>query len=103
MAEQEKAKQSQQRKQPETLKGNGGAQMTHRPGAMAPYSFRPFDRLRDEFNRVFDRFFDGGLPALSGDGSSDWRWGLDLDETEDTVVVRAEAPGFEPKDFDIHV
>ena len=32
-----------------------------------------------------------------------WRWGLDVEETDDKVVVRAEAPGFEPGDFDLGV
>jgi HSP20 family protein len=31
------------------------------------------------------------------------RWGLDVDEQDDKIVVRAEAPGFEPDDFDIQI
>jgi HSP20 family protein len=60
-------------------------------------------RLRSEFDRLFDDFLGGlgGLPAWpeAGDG----RWGLDVDDQEDQIVVRAEAPGFEPDDFDIQV
>jgi HSP20 family protein len=34
---------------------------------------------------------------------TEWRWGLDMDDREDKVVVRAEAPGFEKEDFDVQV
>ena len=30
-------------------------------------------------------------------------WGLDVEDKEDSIVIRAEAPGFEAGDFDIHV
>jgi HSP20 family protein len=107
MAEQSKTKQPEQ-KPTESAKGDGGALMTHRPRSLARSgtSFGPFDRLRNEFNRVFDRFF--GWPAAWEEGGPEWRgqdwhWGLDLDETDSNVVVRAEAPGFEPQDFDIQV
>jgi len=36
----------------------------------------------------------GGLEPL---------WGVDVRDTDKEIVVRAEAPGFEPQDFDIHV
>ncbi len=46
---------------------------------------------------MFDRFSRGwlGLPAGG--------WGTDVWEDDDRVTVRAEAPGFEPADFDIQV
>lgn len=53
-------------------------------------------RMRDEFETLFNRFF-GGLPAPGGD--IDRFWALDMDETDKEYVVRAEAPGFEAKDF----
>ena len=28
---------------------------------------------------------------------------MDVEEADNEIVVRAEAPGFEPKDFDIHI
>ena len=68
----------------------------HDGGALAPFEgYRPLDQL-------FDRFFHD-WPALSGEAGRDWHWGFDVDETEDAVVVRAEAPGFEPDDFDLQV
>jgi HSP20 family protein len=31
------------------------------------------------------------------------RWGLDVEEKDNQLVVRAEAPGFEPSEFDVQV
>jgi HSP20 family protein len=73
--------------------------------------YQPLRQFRDEFDRTFDRFF-GSWPSLRSFG--DWSaprevgqasdyWGLALDETDDSVVVRADAPGFEPGDFDLQV
>jgi HSP20 family protein len=70
-------------------------------GALAPSGDFPFmlSRLRDEFDRLFEDF------ALSWNGQrvNGWRWGLDVRDEENTVVVRAEAPGFEAGDFDVQV
>jgi HSP20 family protein len=63
----------------------------------------PLTRLREEIDSLFDRFF-RGWPTLS-----EWSWGperfgnVDVEETDKEIVVRAEAPGFEPQDFDIHI
>jgi HSP20 family protein len=63
----------------------------------------PLMRLRTEFDRLFDEFF-GGWPSLST-----WpeepaqRWGFDIEDEADKVIVRAEAPGFEPQDFNLQV
>ncbi len=59
-------------------------------------------RMRDEFDRMFERFF-SAWPAAWGKSSEGWRWGLDVLDKENEVVVRAEAPGFEPEDFDVQV
>jgi HSP20 family protein len=72
-------------------------------GALTTRPDHPLRQIRDEFDDLFNRFF-AGLPELSrlGDGGQRF-WGVDIDETDKDVVVRAEAPGFEPEDFDIHV
>jgi HSP20 family protein len=81
--------------------GNGGALAPVRRGSLARYGWEPFHQLREEMDRVFDRFFPG-WPAhwegARGDG-----WGMDVREEDRAVVVRAEAPGFDPSDFDIQV
>ena len=40
------------------------------------------------------------LAEFNGEG---WRWGLEVEDEDDSVVVRAEAPGFDAGDFDLHV
>jgi HSP20 family protein len=62
----------------------------------------PLARMREEFESLFDRFF-GGLP-LGGEGFDfEPCWAFDVDESGKDVVVRAEAPGFEPKDFEVEL
>lgn len=61
----------------------------------------PLARMRDEFEALFNRFF-GTLPALGGDDGGRF-WALDLDDTGKEYVVRAEAPGFEAKDFELEL
>jgi HSP20 family protein len=90
--------------------GNGGASRAQVPapvgsGRIAPLSYggwEPMRRLRDEFDRVFDQFF-RGWPAVWDGGGRELRWGLDVHETNDSIEIRAEAPGFEPSEFDIQV
>ncbi len=103
MAEQ-KTKHEPQTKQ-QIQHGNGGAMApahTRSRWPMRQGGMMPFNRFRDEFNRMFDQFF-AGWPALWEGGSRQRHWGLDLDEDDKFVTVRAEAPGFEPQDFDIQV
>ncbi len=69
------------------------------PSRYGRYESFPLMRIRDEFEHLFDRFW----PAFwEGRDRSNF-WGLDVDERDDSVVVRAEAPGFEPGDFDLQV
>src|SRR5437763_10984693 len=61
----------------------------------------PFQLMRNEFENLFDRFF-GELPLAFADG---WHqgWGVDMEEKENEVVVRAELPGFEVNDINMHL
>jgi HSP20 family protein len=61
----------------------------------------PLVQLRDEFDSLFDRFFGRWSPF--GMEESQNGWGLDLKDEGKAFVVRAEAPGFEPEDFDVQV
>jgi HSP20 family protein len=56
--------------------------------------------MRDEFDRLFDRFAQAWASPWESGG---WRWGVDVRDEDDAVVVQAEAPGFEPGDFDVQV
>ncbi|MFO0841442.1 MAG: Hsp20/alpha crystallin family protein [Gemmataceae bacterium] len=68
-----------------------------------PQEFPSFlGRLRDEFDRMFERFA-GARPGPWGEMMSTWRWGLEVFDKDTAVVVRAEAPGFEAGDFDVQV
>ena len=64
-----------------------------RYGGWEPFTWEPFTRLFDQFSRSW----------LGLSGGWEGRWGLDIREEDDNVIVRAEAPGFEPSDFDIQV
>jgi HSP20 family protein len=60
-------------------------------------------RLRSEFDQLFDNFFHG-FPVMSQwMESDDLRWEIDVEDLNDKLVVHAEAPGFEPQDFDLKV
>lgn len=73
-----------------------------REGMLTPFGEFPFflSRIRDEFDQMFDRFTRQWPSHREGDR---WRWGLDVRDEENAVVVEAEAPGFEADDFDIQV
>jgi len=66
---------------------------------------RPRDALmqmRREFDSLLDRFF-GDWPMMAG---RDWPmmgWDFDVDDKENEIVVRADAPGFEPDDFNVEI
>lgn len=58
--------------------------------------------LQGEMNRLFDRFWHGGLATGPLDGQ-DWAPPLDVIEREDRYVIRAEVPGLEAKDIEVSV
>jgi HSP20 family protein len=73
-------------------------------GGLVPFGDFPFSlgRMRDEFDRLFERMARefSTLTKLNGEG---WRWGLEVEDEHDRIVVRAEAPGFEANDLDLRV
>jgi len=63
----------------------------------------PFAQLRHEIDALFDHFF-GRTPApFEGGWGADRFWDVNVEDTGKEIMVRAEAPGFEPKDFDIDI
>ncbi len=58
-----------------------------------------FPSLRKEMERFFDRFGDWEFPELRALG--EWTPTLDLSETRDAFVVKAETPGIEPKEIQV--
>ena len=79
-------------------------ELTRQRGTSFPFDDFPisFGRMREEFDRLFDRM-SRGFPAIADFNGSGWRWGLTVDDQPNAIVVQAEAPGFEAKDFDIRV
>jgi HSP20 family protein len=57
-------------------------------------------RMRAEFDRLLERLAAEWPSYGEGDGR---RWGLEVEDQDDAVVVRAEAPGFEAGDFDLQL
>jgi len=59
-------------------------------------------RMRNEFDQLFDDFTRNWTTQQTGFGNN-WNWGLDIADEEDQISIQAEAPGFEPDDFDVRV
>lgn len=69
------------------------------------YADHPIARLRQEFDDLWDRFWEdwqsGGLRTWD---DPNWHGSrVALDDQEKEYVLRAELPGFEPEDFDVKV
>jgi len=69
-------------------------------GALMPFGLPFFGRsIVPEFDRFFDGFFRGlELPEMK-----ELVREVDVEETPTEVIVRAEAPGFKPEEFDIEL
>ena len=62
--------------------------------------FREFERVRRQMDRLWDSFLEGGLRRRS-EGEVEWLPSLDVAETKNELLVKAEVPGMDPKDIDI--
>ena len=62
--------------------------------------FRDFERMRREMDRLWDSFFDVGLKK-EGKNEVQWLPTLDISETKNDLVVKAELPGMDLKDIDV--
>jgi HSP20 family protein len=62
--------------------------------------FREFERVRRQMDRLWDSFLEGGLRRRSEE-EVEWLPSLDVAETKNELVVKAEVPGMDPKDIDI--
>ena len=60
--------------------------------------FRDFERMRRDMDRLWDSFFDVGLKR-KGEDDKNWVPSLDVSETKNEIVVKAEVPGMDPKDI----
>lgn len=75
--------------------------VTDLPPARKTYA--PLSLLREEFAPLFDRLF-GNLPMPF---ETMWEapipWGLEMEDADDVVLIRAELPGFEVADIHVHL
>ncbi len=83
--------------------GNRGA-LASSPARHPVSSIAPLNRLRTEFDRLFDDFIRGWpSPWTMWGGEREWTPDLDVLERDDKIVIRADVPGFEPADIDVEV
>lgn len=59
--------------------------------------------LQSEMNRMFDRFFGGWDLSEYGSATGAWMPPIDLSETADKIIIKAEIPGIDPKEIDISI
>jgi HSP20 family protein len=72
---------------------------------MAIVRWEPFRDLVSA-QRDFDRFFRGAFSPLTGEtelSTRSWAPPVDIYETEDAIVLKAELPGVDPKDVEVRV
>jgi len=62
--------------------------------------YRDVERVRGEMDRLWDSFFEG-RPNRELGTEGEWLPALDVAETKNDIVVKAEMPGLNPKDIDI--
>jgi HSP20 family protein len=62
--------------------------------------FREVSRLRREMDRLWDDYFGAGRRGLRP-LEAEWAPAVDVSETAEEVMVKAEVPGMEAKDIDI--
>jgi HSP20 family protein len=63
--------------------------------------FQEIERMRRDMDRLWDSFFEDRPAVRRGDWMGEWLPSLDLSETKNEFVVKAEVPGMTPKDIDI--
>ena len=72
---------------------------------MAIVRFEPFRDLLTT-QREFDRLFKEAFSPMSGEtevSTRSWAPPVDIYETEDAIVLKAELPGIDPKDVEVRV
>jgi HSP20 family protein len=65
--------------------------------------FRELATLQNEVNRLFNTAFDAPAPGGNGQTLRRWMPAMDLVETEDHFVLRADLPGMSEEDVNIEV
>jgi HSP20 family protein len=77
------------------------AAASQEPHSLARRMQHPLHRLREDFQSLFDRLIGGWAGPVDWMRGPERFWDLDVEDTDKEVIVRAEAPGFEPNEFNI--
>jgi HSP20 family protein len=67
---------------------------------ISPWRPFEFERMKSEMDHMWDAFFDERSRRKPED-RGEWLPSLDVSETKNEIVVKAEIPGSDPKDMDI--
>jgi len=67
---------------------------------LTPWRPFEFDRIRREMDRLWDSFLEG-RPLRRAEDGREWLPSIDVSETKNELVIKAELPGLDPKDIDI--
>lgn len=67
---------------------------------LTPWRPFEFDRIRREMDRLWDSFLEG-RPVRRTEDEREWLPSVDVSETKNDLVIRAELPGLDSKDIDI--
>jgi HSP20 family molecular chaperone IbpA len=67
---------------------------------ITPWRPFEFDRIRREMDRLWDSFLEGRTMRRS-ENSGEWLPSIDVSETKNDLIIKAEFPGMDSKDIDI--
>lgn len=62
--------------------------------------FKELERIRREMDRIWDSFFEE-RPRKKGEEFGEWLPLIDISETNNDIIMKAELPGIDPKNVDI--
>jgi HSP20 family protein len=62
--------------------------------------FRDLDWMQRDMDRLWDSFYEGRWRPVV-DGAREWLPSVDVSETKNDIVVKAEIPGMDAKDIDV--
>ncbi len=65
--------------------------------------FRDLATMQERMNRLFEDFLGRGTTPEEGFAPATWPPAVDIYETDDSVVVKAELPGFSREQIDLEV
>ena len=67
---------------------------------LTPWRPFEFDRIRREMDRLWDSFLEG-RPVRRVEDDREWLPSVDVSETKNDLVIKAELPGLDTKEIDI--